>query len=251
MPLKDYQRSLKEIDPLIEMVRVGVTAPAALKGAGLDVGVIPAATSSAVVLMVGRFEEFLKQIAEHALAQYPSASPPLSRSALELDLQIQIVRANLIAATKVRVHGVSRAPMDQLSEMHKVSARVTGDDVWGDNAISTESNPSPETVTSILKMIGLPSPWKVIKTEFAKAWSRAQSLDRTLKAIPDPSAELRSILVWRNTVAHSANSLPIGVPELVAASAFFGALASSINAVTRRRTQALVRTAGSAPARWS
>jgi hypothetical protein len=250
MALQDFEQSLQDLSALIELVRIGTIDSKKLRSIGVDVALIPAATSGVIVLVVGRFEEFLKEEAERALAQYSKANPPVSRSQLSLELQLAIVRANLTGATRELVHGQRRPVSDRIRDLQAIASRVVNDEIWGNDAIDTASNPGPETVKSILKLLGLENPWDKIEANFIPNWISRQGKTPGLKAIPSAKAELESVLGWRNTVAHSRSTLPIGPSELDTCIAFLRELAKSIDEVVRDITDQIVMAASSIPGNW-
>lgn len=249
-PLSEYRASLASVDPIIDLVRLGTLNRRALRDLGLDVALVEAAAAGCIVLMVGAFEQYLKDIGNKALDHYQLARPLVRRSQLPEKLQVAILSANLTAASQARRFGVKRSDADRIRDLDAVANRVADDEVWGEHAIDTQSNPSPDTIREILDLCGVDSVWPRLNKEFQLRWNVARAHDASLKSIPSPENELRSILTWRNMIAHTSTLPNVGFQQLTESSYFFRAVAESIDVVLARHTYGQVRSRGSAPAPW-
>ena len=120
------------------------------------------------------------------MVQYASATPAVVRSpAVRRSDSSTIVRTNLMAASREKVHGTRRTTPERLRGLTQVAQRVVADEVWGADAIDTASNPGPETVREILSLLGVGSPWKVIETQFASRWLKRQAVTPGLKSVAE------------------------------------------------------------------
>ena len=146
MPIQGLIDSIDELRPLVDLIRVGTTDAKKLTAATLDIALLSPAMGGAIVLLVSRFEKYLKDTGNAALDHFANAIPPVPRSALPPELQVKILSQNLLAATRKSMYGRDRPDADRLRDIALVSARVVSDDVWGDHAVETHSNPNSETV---------------------------------------------------------------------------------------------------------
>lgn len=249
-PLSEFRASLDSVDPIIDLVRLGTLNRRAISAVGLDVSLVESAAAGCIVLMVGAFEQYLKDIGNKALDHYRLAAPAVRRSQLPEKLQVAIIGANLTAASQARRFGVKRSTADRIRDLDSVANRVADDEVWGEHAIETQSNPSPDTIREILDLCGVDEVWTRLNKEFQRRWQVARNHDSNLKSIPAADNELRSILTWRNMVAHTSTLPNVGFRQLTESSFFFRALAESIDAVLGRHTFGQVSARGSVPAAW-
>jgi len=250
MPLNDFLVAVSEVRPLIELIGKGSLRRRSLTEAGFDAALLQPATAGSIVLIVGRFEQFMKDIGNKALDQYGRANPPLGRSSLSLPLQVKILSANISAAARRKEYGVTVADVDRIREIDRVANNIAEDKVWGDNAIETFSNPNSSTVQSILNLLGVPTPWLLLEAEFAGHWASVRTSEPQFKAIPHAQNELDSILTWRNGIAHT-NTLPsVGHKELIETAAFFECLARAIDDVLQNHVNSVISAAGSSFAPW-
>ena len=251
MDLSAFLSSLRSVRELGSIVQIATKDVRQLKSLGIGVDIVPTATSAAIVLCVARFEDYLKGAAEKFLEMYVRAQPQISRSQLHLDLQLAIVHKNITSATQKTRHGVIRSQHDIKRNIEDVARKVLADQIWGDDAISTHSNPGPETVKEILKLLGISNPWASLEAEFAPRWLVHQGNEPQHKSIPSASRELGSILGWRNICAHSSGVLPIGSREVWETIAFFEVLSASIDALLQRESTDRITGLQSSPALWT
>lgn len=250
MPLLTLQTSLHAVGALGDLVHAATMDATGLKKLGIGPDIIAVGTSGAIVLCVARFEQFLKDIAEKSLSRYELANPAIKRSQLDVDLQLTILFHNIQAARRQRDHGVRRSDEDIRQSMEDVAARVEREAIWGDHAIDTQSNPGPETITQILKLLGVAEVWPTLEGEFTPRWQAAISVRPELKSIPRANDELRSVMGWRHIFAHTGGTLPIGSREIRETIAFIEVLAATIEAVLQRAADERIVSLGSVPAPW-
>jgi hypothetical protein len=251
MNLSDFKKSLQTGRELAQLLELATSNLAQLRPLGIGPDIITATVSSSILVCIARFEEFLKTRAQHFLDSFDKASPPVTRSQLSPELQLQIVRKNVAAALRETVHGVKRPAADIIFDVSSVATLVSADTIWGDHAIDTHSNPSPETVTEILKVLGISNCWDAIGTRFAILWGAAIARDPTYKSIEKPKDELASLLLWRNQCAHSGSTPPIGPNEIWNMIEFLDCLASALDALLQDTYIQRVSSLGSVPASWA
>lgn len=250
MPLNAFISDVLALEPLVQLVRLGSMNQKTLRDAGLDVGLLNPASAGCVVLMVGRFEQFLKDIGNKALDQYGSAVPPVLRSSLPTDLQIKILSNNFNAAAQAKRYGSARPSVTRVKEVDQVANKIANNEVWGDHAIETFSNPNSDTVKSIMLLLGLSAPWTVLESNFAPRWALQQAQNTYFKSVPNAQNELDNILGWRNAIAHT-NSLPnVGAKELEETAAFLDCLAQAIDESLRTHIATSIADRGSTPPAW-
>jgi len=246
---QDYVDSLNEVRPLIELIDKASLNSNVLTANGFDAALLGPATAGAIVLLVGRFEQFLKDVGSAALDHYARAVPVVLRSQLPLKLQLRILTGNLTAAASKSRHGVSRVDRDRIRAIDQAANKAVNDRIWADDVIDTYSNPSPDTVKEILELLGLSDPWSLLEAEFQALWVPAQAR-QGLKNVPSAHSELKSILVWRNAVAHSNSGLPIGAQQLIETATYLECLGLAIDEVLQSHTNAAIARLGSAPGAW-
>jgi hypothetical protein len=250
LPVQDLIDSLDEVRPLVDLIRVGTTDATKLTAATLDVALLAPAMGGAIVLLVSRFEKYLKDTGNAALDHFGRANPPVSRSALPSELQVKILSHNLVAATRKSEYGQDRPDVDRLRDIAAVSARVVSDEIWGDHARETHSNPNSDTVKSILTMLGIADPWSHLESEFGSVWASRMSVHAQLGAIPSARARLDSILSWRNTLAHSGTGVPISFQDVFETIEFFEGLGRAIDTVVSGHVNGQIVLLSSVPAAW-
>jgi len=248
---QDYVDSLDELKPLLDLITKGSLNRQSLVKAGFDPDLLSPAIAGSVVLLVSRFERFLKDIANGALSHFGKAAPAISRSQLPHGLQVQIISKNIGAAVQRTRYGQTRTAVDRISSVDRIANRIVADDIWGDDAIDTYSNPNSETVRSILSLLGVAKPWEAVETEFATVWTAQRGLDNSLKSIPSASAELESVLVWRNTAAHTGRGLLIGPHEVKETLAFLECLGLAIDEALKNSVEAQIVGLKAKPGAWS
>ena len=250
MPLQSFDSDMAAVQPLVDLVRLGTVNQKSLHSIGLSANIISSAAAGCVVLMVGRFEQFLKNIGNKGLDQYGLATPPVPRSALPVGVQVSILTANLQAAARKTRYGAPRTELTRIQDLDDVANKIANNEVWGDHAIDTHSNPNTQTVKDVLGVVGIPQPWVAIESSFAQSWATALAGNASLKNIPHAGNELESILTWRNTIAHTNGAPNVGFAELNNASFFFRALASSIDEVASDHVHGIINSPGSTPSAW-
>lgn len=251
MDLNDFIDSLRPVRELGTVAQIAAQDARILNRIGIGVDILPTATSGAIVLCVARFEDYLKGAAEKFLDMYKRAQPQILRSHLDADLQLAIIHKNISSATQKNRHGTARLPGEIKRNVEDVARKILADEIWGDDAISTQSNPGPETVKEILKLLGIANPWAALEADFSQRWAAHLGNDPTHKSIPSASNELGSILGWRNICAHSSGTLPIGAQQVYETIAFFEVLATSIDSILRDASITRITSLSSTPAQWS
>lgn len=250
MELGAFHASLRAARELGLLVDLGARDIRDLTKIGLSVDVLAAAKSGAIVLSVARFEEFLRSVAERTLQMYSRAQPPVVRSQLDIELQLTIMRRNIAAATRAAVHGVDRDSDEIRRDVHDVAQRIAQDQIWGDHAIDTHSNPNSKTVKEVFSLLGIPGAWAKIEAAFAPLWTAHQQVESGHKAIPSAAKELESILLWRNQCAHTSQTPLVGAHEIAETIAYFEALSTAMEDVLRTAVVSRIASLQSTPAAW-
>lgn len=251
MPLAAFELGVSGLDPLVSVVRLGSASPLKLTSAGIDLGIIETASGSTIVLLVARFEQFLKDIGLKALDRFALATPPVRRTDLDTKIQLTILSRNVNAALQKSRHGTARAETQRLADLQSVASNILKDEIWGGHAIETHSNPGTETVRELLSLLSISNPWVKLEEKFRGGWSATRLANPKLKAIPSAAAELTNIIGWRNIVAHT-NSIPAGLraTELDDSQAFLLDLARAIDSVVSSHVARSIRGLKSRPATW-
>lgn len=248
--LDQLKQALQDMSPLVDLVQRATTNDAGFTYSGLDVTVVPPTVAGSIVLLVARFEEYLKEVVDQAFGQYASAQPPVLRTHLVEQVQLRIVSENFKTASRENIHGQQRSMRDRLNSIEAVAHKIVAGEIWGDDAVQTSGNPNSDTVKNLVKMLGIEPPWQRIDVAFQTIWQTRLQTERR-KIVPRAADELDSVLVWRNSVAHSSSSLPLGYQELDDARAFVHDLSAAIDQVVQSETDARIAACGSAPATWA
>lgn len=249
MPLRAFQQSIQEVRPIVALCQELSDRSAALSYTSVSLATMPSYISSGIVLLVARFEQFLKDAGRFAADQYGRATPAVRRSQLSDELQLAIIKSNMQAAMREKEHGVPRGIPVRIQHIHDVASRIAADRVWGDDVIETSGNPDSTTVKSILSLLGVGQPWDRLESEFRVHWSQREAVS-LIKSVPSARRELDSIVTWRHSVAHTSSLLPVSSGEFSDAVSFFMDLSTSIYDVLSSVTDAKISTCGCQPSAW-
>lgn len=251
MDLAEFHTSLQAPQALGNTLSIASTDPRDLMKLGIGPEIIEAARAGAVVLSIARFENYIKDIAGHFLDAYSRATPAITLSQLDVDLQLKLIKRNFSAASREKEYG---APIDKAVVIQSIQGhitRVVNDEVWAGEAIDTRSNPNAETVQEIFGLLGIPRAWESINQEFLPRWAQHQLNYPLHKSIPSPKNELTNIIGWRNICAHTGQSLQIGAREVEETLAYLTILSAALDKVLEDASNSSIRTLGSTPAPWA
>ncbi|NQW89765.1 hypothetical protein HQQ88_05590 [Curtobacterium sp. VKM Ac-2861] len=241
---------IESVRPLLKVVEVAATSQQSIVKIGLSVGLIPPAAAACIVLLVGRFEQFLKDQGNRALEHYGMATPPIHRINLPHEMQLGVLVGNLNSALRKADHGVPIPAVTRIASLDSVANRIADGEVWGDNAIDTKSNPNSAVVKEIMTLAGVAGPWAKIEQEFQPIWGAIAGSNPGFKAIPSAQQELESWITHRHSIAHS-NALPtVGPHELSEMMEFFSSLGEAIDNVLQSTVSAAISGHGSAMSAW-
>lgn len=249
MALAAFESDMDELELLVGLVRVGSQNRRRLEASGVDVGVVALAAASCVVLACGRFEQFVKDVANKSLDQYGVAVPPVPRSALSDSIQVRILSENIRAAIRGKIYGIPVPHPTRIASIDRVSNLIADDAVWGDDAINTNSNPNSETVRSVLEFLSGENPWPSLEAGFEARWTTVRSASM-VKEVPSCRNELDNIIRWRNSIAHTNNAANLGVVELDDMLQFFRSLGATLDEYVENSTATKIVDAGSVPKPW-
>ncbi|MFD0735053.1 HEPN domain-containing protein [Planotetraspora mira] len=207
--------------------------------------------SAAIVLLCARFEEFLRDAISYALDQYSKSSPPIQLTDLPENVQLHIVQQNMSAALQGRRHGVERSTTVRLSESLRMAHHYVAKRIWSDYAIDTGGNPGPDTVSGLLKLVGVNDVWNRINQDFSQNYTAPQIPGLTRRVIGNPQRELRRIVDVRNSVAHSGAHVPVSSAEVRLDVSFVEHLSGAIYDILQAEADAQCNRLGRTPAPWN
>ncbi|MFG3516661.1 HEPN domain-containing protein [Streptomyces bobili] len=250
MPRQKFTRQLQDVNQLLDVAdAVALRRPAATQ--------LPTSLtfqpfiSGAIVLLCARFEEFLRDVITYSLDQHGQASPPLTLTDLPQTLQVHIVQQNMTAALQRVRYGSERPDHVRLSESLTMAKHYVAGRIWSDYAIDTGGNPGVETVTSLMKLIGVEAPWQKIGQEFSTTYIAPAIPGTARRAAVKPQDELKQILQSRNTVAHSGSHLTISTADVRFYVDFTAQLSGWIYSVVQQHVEDLAKSKGRIPATWN
>ncbi|MEW1667664.1 HEPN domain-containing protein [Streptomyces albidoflavus] len=206
--------------------------------------------SGAVVLLCARFEEFLKNVITYSLERYAQATPPLQLTDLPELLQVQIVHQSMHAALQKNRHGQSRAPRDRLRDGLTMARHFVSGNIRADHAIETGGNPGPETLKTLMKLVGVPDPWRMLRDECNIKYTHPTIVGMVNTQVGDPYDRLDKIIAMRNKVAHSGSHITSSSAEIRFDVDFVGQLSGWIYEVLKQHVENFTVGKGHSPAVW-
>lgn len=187
----------------------------------------------AVVLMVGAFEQYLKESIAEILDRVNHASPPCDFDKLPLDLRTNTVYTALEAAMRAKAWDPLKAKSARLPGVLVTIDRLNRREMLSAEVANTAGNPDANQVRAIFKVIGLPSVFTNIKAGFDGAWGSPTAstyLEDTLNAI----------VQRRHVVAHTASVLAISRHDLSTWHTFMDTLVLQIDAALERHIKRVI-----------
>ncbi|MET8688898.1 HEPN domain-containing protein [Streptomyces sp. NPDC004732] len=207
--------------------------------------------AGAVVLLCARFEEFIKDVVTYALERHGDATPTLILSDLPEQLQILLISKNMTAALQAKRFGRSRTSTDRISDGLSAARDVIAGKINAEHAIETGGNPGPDTVTELMKLVGVERPWSQISTHFDAHYSPPVRPELSGIAVGNLQERLRELVNLRNIVAHSGASIPRSPAEIRFDVHFTRHLAEAIYLALKENVENYARSAGRVPGVWT
>ncbi|MFB6855873.1 HEPN domain-containing protein [Streptomyces sp. NPDC056341] len=250
MPRQKFTSQLRDVYELLDVADAVGTKSAITSYLPFKLTVQPF-ISGAVVLLCARFEEFLRDAITYALDQHGKATPPILLVDLPESLQVHIVQQNMTAALQKTRYGMDRSEQLRLSESIVMARHYVAGRIWSDYAIDTGGNPGPETVATLMKLLGIDAPWQKVTREFERNYQSPQVPGTANRTVGKPQEQLRQIVQARNTAAHSGSHLPFSTADVRFDVDFMSQLSGWIYSVIRSHVDTFAQKSGRTPASWN
>ncbi|RPK78780.1 hypothetical protein EES45_17050 [Streptomyces sp. ADI97-07] len=207
--------------------------------------------SGAVVLLCARFEEFIKDVVVYALERHGDASPTLMLWDLPEQLQILLISKNMTAALQSRRFGKSRDSADRINDGLSTARMIIAGKINAGHAIETGGNPGPETVSELMKLVGVDKPWPQISKRFEDKYIPPTNPELSGMAVGNLQERLRELLHLRNVVAHSGAHISPSPAEIRFDVYVTRYLAEAIYQVLKEYVETYARSIGRLPGAWA
>ncbi|MFF7099991.1 HEPN domain-containing protein [Streptomyces nigra] len=206
--------------------------------------------AGAVVLLCARFEEFIKDVVAYALERHGDATPTLMLWDLPEQLQLLLISKNMTAALQAKRFGKPRDSADRISDGLSAAKGIIAGKIHAGHAIETGGNPGPDTVSELMKLVGVEKPWPQISKYFEAHYNPPTSPELTGMAVGSLQERLRELINLRNVVAHSGARIPPSPAEIRFNVYFTRYLAEAIYEVLKEHVEAYARSMGRVPGAW-
>ncbi|MFF3143342.1 HEPN domain-containing protein [Streptomyces sp. NPDC057927] len=207
--------------------------------------------AGAVVLLCARFEEFIKDVVAYALERHGEADPTLTLWDLPEQLQILLISKNMTAALQAKRFGKSRDSAERISEGLAAAREIIAGKINAGHAIETGGNPGPDTVSELMKLIGIEKPWPQISKYFDMHYQAPTRPELSGIAVGNLQERLRELVNLRNIVAHSGARIPPSPAEIRFEVHFTRYLADAIYQVLKEHVETYARSIGRVPGVWA
>lgn len=191
---------------------------------------VEALRGGTVVLMVGAFENFLREAFEEHLSLL-NMPPLVNFNKLPEKLHSNILYLTLEFAMKGSYFQTTRRE-DRLSEIYSAISMLGLGKMNPQAFSNTNSNPNSETVKKMFSNVGIINAFSFIGYEFEQRWGKREA---TLFL----SSKLDEIVEHRHRVAHTATVLNLSRADLDSYIKFLEVLATSLDAALNRHISSL------------
>jgi len=208
-------------------------------------------TAGAVVLLCARFEEFLKDVIAYALERHGEADPALTLWNLPESLQILLLSKNMTAALQAKRFGRPRSHAERINDGLTAAQDIIAGRINAELAIETGGNPGPDTVSELMKLVGIEKPWSHIEKQFEVNY--VSPVDPMLAgiALGGLQERLGALIGLRNEVAHSGTQISSSPAEIRFNVHFARHLANAIYDVLKKHVEDYARSIGRTPGIWT
>ncbi|QIB44576.1 HEPN domain-containing protein [Streptomyces aureoverticillatus] len=207
--------------------------------------------AGAVVLLCARFEEFIKDVVTYALEQHGNATPALLLWDLPEQLQVFLLSRNVTAALQSKRFGRTRDPAQRINDGLAAARGIVEGRVNAEFAIETGGNPGPDTVSELMKLVGVDKPWQRVSENFGSNYIAPSVPTLSGIAVGNIQERLRELINLRNVIAHSGARIPSSPAEIRFDVHFTRQLANSIYEVLKTHVEDFARSIGRTPAIWA
>ncbi|MFK4065282.1 HEPN domain-containing protein [Streptomyces sp. NPDC029674] len=207
--------------------------------------------AGAVVLLCARFEEFIKDVVAYALERHGDATPRLMLWDLPEQLQVLLISKNMNAALQAKRFGKTRDSADRISEGVSAAKGIVAGAINADHAIETGGNPGPDTVSELMKLVGVEKPWPQISKYFEVHYMAPSNPGLSGMALGNLQERLRELVNLRNVVAHSGARIPASPAEIRFNVHFARYLADAIYQVLKDFVETYAQSVGRVPGLWT
>ncbi|MFI6941943.1 HEPN domain-containing protein [Streptomyces sp. NPDC050418] len=250
MPRQKFIAQLQDVYELLDLADAIASRSSAVSYLPFKLSIQPF-ISGAVVLLCARFEEFLRDSVTYALDQHGGATPPISLTDLPNALRVHIVQQNMMAALQRNRYGVERSDQVRLAESLIMAQHYVAGRIWSDYAVDTGGNPGPDTVATLMKLIGVEAPWQKVGKEFTDNYQAPNIPGAINRSTGKPQDQLRQIVQARNTVAHSGTHLAFSTADVRFDVDFIAQLSGWIYGVLQKHVEEFAVMNGRVPAIWN
>lgn len=207
--------------------------------------------AGAVVLLCARFEEFIKDVVAYALEQHGNATPAVLLWDLPEQLQIHLLSKNVTSALQQKRFGRTRENNQRINDGRTAAQGIVDGKINAEYAIETGGNPGPDTVSDLMKLVGIDKPWNQISVKFTANYTAPTSPTLSGMALGDLQDRLRELVKLRNVVAHSGARIPSSPAEIRFDVHFMRTLADSIYEILKNHVEDFARSSNRTPAVWA
>jgi hypothetical protein len=165
---------------------------------------VEALRGGAVVLMVGAWESFLRDMVPEHFQSLTQATSGTHRSTLPEEIQVTAVWNALELALSGPLHEAS-TKKSRLPEVLRVSRVMAADDIEPRALARMQANPKAQIVAGLFRSVGIPDIWRAVVPAFTAKWGTA---------VPDLPQLLDDVVQKRHLAAHSPRLLSVARKDI-------------------------------------
>lgn len=250
MPTRKFATQLKDVTDLLDLAESITLRHPAFSYLPDRPNPAPI-TAGAVVLLCARFEEFLKDVIAYALERHGEADPALTLWNLPEPLQVLLLSKNMTAALQAKRFGRSRSHAERIHDGLAMAQDIIAGRINAGLAIETGGNPGPDTVSELMKLVGVERPWFQIEKHFEVDYAPPSDPMLTGIALGGLQERLGALIGLRNEVAHSGTQISSSPAEIKFNVHFARHLANAIYDVLKEHVEDYARSIGCTPGVWN